>query len=602
MIKIHKLRTAAALCLPFALALTWANPAAAAPAPSPSPAVTTKAPAPAGTAATATAKPTATAAASTAAPAPAPKTATTPKTATSPAAPTSTASPSAQAAKAQAAAAAQSAPEQGQARMGRAGLNPATVSAAMARTQQAAVAQATEPWVAEQPFDTRGQPLGLDVSSWQGSVNWSSVRANGARFAYVKATEGTNYLNSEFGAQYTGASSVGLLRGAYHFGRPDASGGAAQAQFFVNNGGGWSADGVTMPPVLDIEDNPYAGLNRCYGKTPGQLATWVRDFTQTVYRMTNKQAMIYTSYYFWRDCLGNTSEFSQVNPLWLASYYTNSPAVPGGWPTYTVWQYANAYADASQTVRATFPGDQNVFNGSQNQLRKLASTPDTYPIGLIPGATLLSGKWAGDGKSYTGWFKDGYWCLQMPSAPRRCFGYGNPGDKPVVGDWNGDGRAGIGIFRNGMWWLVDDINTRAITKVVGFGVGSDTPIVGDWNGSGRDGIGIWRNSSFQVSYSVNNPVVNEYSGFGIPSDTPIVGDWDGDGKTSIGVWRKGEWWLSNRIKSPVVSNFIAFGVGTDRPITGDWNGDRLTTVGIVRGNSWQLTNSLAKRTVDISYF
>ena len=487
--------------------------------------------------------------------------------------------------------------------MGRAGLNPATASAAMAKTQQAAVAQATEPWVAEQPFDTRGQPLGLDVSSWQGSVNWSSVKANGARFAYVKATEGTNYRNSEFGAQYTGARSVGLLRGAYHFGRPDASGGAAQAQFFVNNGGGWSADGVTMPPVLDIEDNPYAGLNRCYGKTsPGQLATWVRDFTQTVYRMTNKQAMIYTSYYFWRDCLGNTSEFSQVNPLWLASYYTNAPAVPGGWPTYTVWQYANAFADASQTVRATFPGDQNVFNGSQDQLRKLASTPDTYPIGLIPGATLLSGKWAGDGKSYTGWFKDGYWCLQMPSAPRRCFGYGSPGDKPVVGDWNGDGRAGIGIFRNGMWWLVDDINTRAITKVVGFGVGSDTPIVGDWNGSGRDGIGIWRNSSFQVSYNVNNPVVNEYTGFGISSDTPIVGDWDGDGKTSIGVWRKGEWWLSNRIKSPVVSNFIAFGVGTDRPITGDWNGDRLTTVGIVRGNSWQLTNSLAKRTVDISYF
>ncbi|WP_344367304.1 GH25 family lysozyme, partial [Arthrobacter humicola] len=566
-IKIHKLRTAAALCLPFALALTWANPASAAPAPSPSPTATAAAP-------TATPKPTATTSA--AAPAKASAPATTPQATAQ--ASTAAAAPSSAAATAEAAAA----PQQGQATMGRAGLNPASASAAMAKTQQAAVTQATEPWVAEQPLDTRGQPLGLDVSSWQGSVNWSSVKANGARFAYVKATEGTSYVNSQFGAQYTGASSVGLLRGAYHFGRPDVSGGAAQAQFFVNNGGGWSADGVTMPPVLDIEDNPYAGLNRCYGATPGQLATWVRDFTQTVYRMTNKQAMIYTSYYFWRDCLGNTSEFSQTNPLWLASYYTNAPAVPGGWPTYTVWQYANAYADASQTVKATFPGDQNVFNGSLDQLRKLASTPDTYPIGLIPGATLLSGKWAGDGKSYTGWFKDGFWCLQMPSAPRRCFNYGMPGDKPVVGDWNGDGRAGIGIFRNGMWWLVDDLNTMAITKVVGFGVGSDTPIVGDWSGAGRDGIGIWRNSSFQVSYNVNNPVVNEYTGFGIPSDTPIVGDWDGDGKTSIGVWRNGEWWLSNRIKSPVVSNFIAFGVSTDRPITGDWNGDKLTTVGIVR--------------------
>ena len=592
-IKIHKLRTAAALTLPFALALTWATPATAAPAPSPSPTATTKSPAPTASAA-ATAKPTATATTSAAAPKQAP----TPATAATSSAPAALA-PSA---KAQAAAAAEPAPEQGQARMGRAGLNPATTSAAMAKTQQVPVTQATEPWVAEQPFATRGQPLGLDVSGWQPSVNWSSVRANGARFAYVKATEGTTFRNPQFGAQYTGARSVGLLRGAYHFGRPDVSDGAAQARFFVNNGGGWSPDGVTMPPVLDIEDNPYAGLNRCYGASPGQLATWVRDFTQTVYRMTNKQAMIYTSYYFWRDCLGNTSEFSQINPLWLASYYTSGPSVPGGWPTYTAWQYANAFADASQTRSATFPGDQNVFNGSMDQLRRLASTPDTYPIGLIPGATLLSGKWAGDGKSYTGWYKDGFWCLQMPSAPRRCFGYGNPGDKPVVGDWNGDGRAGIGIFRNGMWWLADDINTRAITKVVGFGVGSDTPIVGDWNGAGRDGIGIWRNSSFQVSYNVNNPVVNEFSGFGIPSDKPIVGDWNGDGKTSIGVWRNGEWWLSNRISSPLVSHFIAFGVSSDRPITGDWNGDKLTTVGIVRGNTWQLTNSLANRTVDVAFF
>lgn len=486
--------------------------------------------------------------------------------------------------------------------MGRAGLNPASGAGAQAVTEQLNVAQATEAWVPEQPFATRGQPLGLDVSSWQGTVNWSSVKANGARFAYIKATEGTGYRNGEFGPQYSGATNVGLLRGAYHFGRPEVSSGSAQASFFVNNGGGWSADGITMPPVLDIEDNPYAGLNRCYGKTPGQLAAWVRDFTQTVYRMTNKQAMIYTSYYFWRDCLGNTSEFSQTNPLWLASYYTNSPSVPGGWPTFTVWQYANAYADASQTVRATFPGDQNVFNGSMDQLRKLASTPDIYPIGLIPGATLLSGKWGGDGKSYTGWFKDGFWCLQMPFAPRRCFGYGNPGDKPVVGDWNGDGRAGIGIFRNGMWWLVDDLNTMAITKVVGFGVGSDTPLTGDWNGAGRDSIGIWRNSSFQVSYNIDRPVVNEFTGFGIPSDTPIVGDWNGNGTTTIGVWRNGEWWLSNRISAPVVSHFIAFGVGTDRPVTGDWNGDKFTTVGIVRGNSWQLTNSLARRTVDVSYF
>jgi GH25 family lysozyme M1 (1,4-beta-N-acetylmuramidase) len=594
-----RLRATAALSLPLVLALALAHPAHAETKPTPSPAAAVSTPAPVATT-SAPGTP-----ARTAAPAPT-GTAPVPKASdTAAPAPSTTAAAPAQSAAAEAAPAPSTtaaAPEQGQARMGRAGLNPASGSAAQAVTEQLNATQATEPWVSEQPFATRGQPLGLDVSNWQGGVNWPSVKANGARFAYIKATEGTGYRSASFGAQYSGAASVGLLRGAYHFGRPDGAGGAAQATYFVNNGGGWSADGITMPPVLDIEDNPYAGLNRCYGKTPGQLATWVRDFTQTVYRLTNKQAMIYTSYYFWRDCLGNTSEFSQTNPLWLASYYTNSPLVPGGWPTYTAWQYANDYANASQTVKATFPGDQNVFNGSMDQLRKLASTPDNYPIGLIPGATLLTGKWGGDGRSYTGWFKDGFWCLQMPLAPRRCFGYGNPGDQPVVGDWNGDGRAGIGIFRNGMWWLVDDLNTMAITKVVAFGVGSDKPLVGDWNGAGRDSIGIWRNSSFQVSYNVDRPVVNEFTGFGIPSDTPIIGDWDGNGRASIGVWRNGEWWLSNRITSPVVSHFIAFGVGTDRPVTGDWNGDKLTTVGIVRGNSWQLTDSLARRTVDISYF
>src|SRR4051794_1750182 len=147
-IKTHKLRTGAALCLPFALALTWATPATAAPAPSPSPAATTKSPAPTGSAATP--KATATATASPAAP----KQASTPASApssTQSSAPATATAPSSPSAKAQAAAAAEPPLEQGQARMGRAGLNPATTSAAMAKTQQVPVAQATEPWVAEQP-------------------------------------------------------------------------------------------------------------------------------------------------------------------------------------------------------------------------------------------------------------------------------------------------------------------------------------------------------------------------------------------------------------------------------------------------------------------
>ncbi len=50
-----------------------------------------------------------------------------------------------------------------------------------------------------------------------------------------------------------------MIRGAYHFATPDTTSGAAQANYFVDHGGGWSRDGKTLPGALDIEWNPYGG-------------------------------------------------------------------------------------------------------------------------------------------------------------------------------------------------------------------------------------------------------------------------------------------------------------------------------------------------------
>ena len=129
---------------------------------------------------------------------------------------------------------------------------------------------------------------GLDVSNYQATVNWQTQWDLGARFAYIKATEGNYYTSPAFRAQFQGSRGVGMLRGAYHFANPAASSGADQARIFVNGGGVWSPDGYTLPPVLDFEANPYAGQtiggyyqgNTCYDMSPTQLTTWVRDFGQ----------------------------------------------------------------------------------------------------------------------------------------------------------------------------------------------------------------------------------------------------------------------------------------------------------------------------------
>uniref|UniRef100_UPI0023B880B7 GH25 family lysozyme n=1 Tax=Arthrobacter sp. H41 TaxID=1312978 RepID=UPI0023B880B7 len=206
--------------------------------------------------------------------------------------------------------------------------------------------------------------LGVDVSSHQGTVNWAGAWNSGSRFAYVKATEYTSYLNPFFSPQYTGAESAGMLRGAYHFAIPSLSDGRTQADYFVKNGGGWSADGKTLPPLLDVEYNPYASLgNSCYNMTPFQMVTWIRDFSNRMVQLTGRVPMIYTTADWWNTCTGNSTAFPD-HPLHLARY-SNSTAgtMPSGWGNYTLWQYT----DSGPIV-----GDWNQWPGDLAGLRDFA--------------------------------------------------------------------------------------------------------------------------------------------------------------------------------------------------------------------------------------
>ena len=217
-----------------------------------------------------------------------------------------------------------------------------------------------------------GQPYGMDVSSFQGNVDWSTVAAGGAKFVYVKASEDTGYLNPYFDQQYNGAYTAGLIRGAYHFALPNNSSGATQADYFLAHGGGWAADGRTLPPMLDIEYNPYGQV--CYNMTPGQMSYWIREFSTTVHARTGRYPTIYSTTDWWNLCTGSDASFAATNPLFLANYSTSVGAMPAGWAHQMIWQYSD---------HGTYPGDADVFNGSLAALRKFAaasSPPAADPI------------------------------------------------------------------------------------------------------------------------------------------------------------------------------------------------------------------------------
>ncbi|MGI8678421.1 MAG: lysozyme [Jatrophihabitans sp.] len=212
------------------------------------------------------------------------------------------------------------------------------------------------------PASATGVVYGMDVSHYQGSINWSTQYNAGARFVYIKATEGTTYTDSSFAANYNGSYQAGFIRGAYHFARPNVSSGTTQANYFLAHGGGWSSDGKTLPGALDMEYNPYAG-GTCYGLSAAGMASWVRAFSNTYHARTGTYPTIYTSTSWWNQCVGSAGSFSATNPLWVARYSSSVGALPIGWSYYTFWQNADA---------GRYPGDQDRFNGAYSQLQAIA--------------------------------------------------------------------------------------------------------------------------------------------------------------------------------------------------------------------------------------
>lgn len=209
------------------------------------------------------------------------------------------------------------------------------------------------------PAAVSGLP-GIDVSSYQGNLTWSSIAPH-IDFVYAKATEGTYYTNPDFTNQYNGPYNNGLIRGAYHFAIPNNSSGATQASYFKSHGGGWSADGKTLPGALDIEYNPYGA--ECYGLTKAQMTSWIWDFVNEYAYLTGVYPVIYSTYDWWSTCTSSATGFASYDPFWIARYASTAGTLPAGYGYYTFWQYASSGSE---------PGDQDVFNGSYTRLQALA--------------------------------------------------------------------------------------------------------------------------------------------------------------------------------------------------------------------------------------
>lgn len=231
---------------------------------------------------------------------------------------------------------------------------------------------------------------GPDVASYQhpggASIDWSQVKYSGHNFAFVKATEGVGYVNPYFSADWAAIQSNGMVRGSYHYAKPDSSSTSAaeQARYFVATAGLMHTSG-DLAPVLDLEETG--------GLSPSQLVRWVHAWLSTITALTGRTPIIYTYPYFWRSAMGNDTSFTQY-PLWIADYNGGSaPNTPliGGWSQWTFWQYTDRSAIAGVSTGV----DDSKFSGTSAALSALANaasaTQTAPPSAILAHYTTLGG-------------------------------------------------------------------------------------------------------------------------------------------------------------------------------------------------------------------
>jgi len=171
---------------------------------------------------------------------------------------------------------------------------------------------------------------GIDVSIYQGTIDWASVRGAGVQYAFIRVSDGNNSIDSKFDSNWSGSRAAGVLHGAYQFFRPGQDP-IAQADLLLSKiGSHLEAD--DLPPVIDVE--------AADGLSAAQVAAKVDQWIKHVQAAIGRPPIVYTGYYFWRDSVGGADE--SASPLWHAQYSTAScPNIADAWPSWAFWQYAD---------------------------------------------------------------------------------------------------------------------------------------------------------------------------------------------------------------------------------------------------------------------
>lgn len=169
---------------------------------------------------------------------------------------------------------------------------------------------------------------GIDVSEWQGEINWEEVAEAGIKVAYIRASEGNNYIDPYAMSNFNGAKSNGIKAGFYHYLTARTIEEARdEAEFFVSN-----IKGLNVDCRLAMDFEAFGDLS-VY-----EINEISRAFLEEVEDLSGKEVIIYSDAY---NALRTFSaELAEEYPIWVADYGVQEPG-NGNWSTWEGFQYTD---------------------------------------------------------------------------------------------------------------------------------------------------------------------------------------------------------------------------------------------------------------------
>jgi lysozyme len=201
---------------------------------------------------------------------------------------------------------------------------------------------------------------GVDVSTYQGTVTWSKVKAAGNVFGIARVSDGTTHIDATFPTNWAGMKSAGIIRGAYQFFRPGEDP-IAQADLMVQKLG--TLEDGDMAPVMDMETAD--------GVAPATIQANMKKWLDRVQQKTGRTPIIYTAAFM----SGNVGNGFSAYPLWVANYGVTCPTMPANWAHWKFWQSSSTGSVAGITGNV----DVDEFNGTLADLIKFTGGGVTPP-------------------------------------------------------------------------------------------------------------------------------------------------------------------------------------------------------------------------------